>query len=378
MKKILIIAFLLFILVGCETSEPAEVPNGLKPLTAINDCDEPTLDGGWTCVWADEFNGDAVDETKWNFEVKGGGGGNNELQYYTRENAQVVDGKLVITAKKESYQGDDYTSSRITTKYKGNFQYVRIVVSAKLPTGRGTWPAIWMMPLMSVYGGWPNSGEIDIMEYVGYDPNTVHSTIHTTKFNHNLGTQIGFSKDILNAETEFHDYEMIWAPGYIKTLVDGETIGEFNYVPGFTSDVPYDDAFPFDQEFFLIINLAIGGNWGGAQGVDDSIFPTSLEVDYARVYKLDYATLDKVTPSAPTGLSIAQLENTLYWQKADDDYGVENYAVYLDGEFHKYVNLNQARLTGLVKNQTYQVQISAVDFVGRESELSESLSLTYN
>ncbi|PKK92616.1 MAG: hypothetical protein CVV61_08810, partial [Tenericutes bacterium HGW-Tenericutes-6] len=216
------------------------------------------------------------------------------------------------------------------------------------------------------------------MEYVGYDPNTVHSTIHTTKFNHNLGTQIGFSKDILNAETEFHDYEMIWAPGYIKTLVDGETIGEFNYVPGFTSDVPYDDAFPFDQEFFLIINLAIGGNWGGAQGVDDSIFPTSLEVDYARVYKLDYATLDKVTPSAPTGLSIAQLENTLYWQKADDDYGVENYAVYLDGEFHKYVNLNQARLTGLVKNQTYQVQISAVDFVGRESELSESLSLTYN
>ncbi|MCF7930538.1 MAG: glycoside hydrolase family 16 protein [Acholeplasmataceae bacterium] len=376
MKKILIIALLMFILVGCE-KDSGEVPNGLLPLTAIDDCDEPTLEGGWTCIWADEFNGTEVDETKWNFEVNGSGGGNNELQYYTRENASIVDGKLVITAKKESYLGKDYTSSRLTTKYKGTFEYVRIVVRAKNPVGRGTWSAIWMMPLMNAYGGWPDSGEIDIMEYVGYDPSYVHSTIHTEKFNHNLNTQIGFGRLVPNSNTEFHDYELIWSPGYLKTMVDGETIGEFNYVPALTSDTPYPEAFPFDQEFFLILNLAIGGNWGGVQGVDTTAFPTTFEIDYARVYKQDYATLDKEKPSEPENISLAQLKNTIYWQKSTDDYGVAEYAVYLDGEFHKYANLNQITFSGLNIGQTYQVQIQAVDFVGRASSLSESFSLMY-
>ncbi len=377
MKKILILALLLFILVGCEKNTD-EVPNGLLPLTAIDDCDEPTLEGGWTCIWADEFNGSAVDETKWNFEINGNGGGNGELQYYTKENAEVVDGKLVITAKKESYLGMDYTSSRLTTKYKGTFEYVRIIVRAKMPTGRGTWPAIWMMPLMSVYGGWPNSGEIDITEYVGYDVNRIYSTIHTERFNHNLGTQIGFNRVIENAETEFHNYEMIWSPGYIKTLVDGQTIGEFNYVPGLTSDASYEEAFPFDQEFFLIVNLAIGGSWGGSQGIDPNIFPTTFEIDYARVYKQDYATVDKETPTDPVSISLAQLKNTLYWQKSTDDFGVAEYAIYLDGQFHRYANLNQITFTGLNVGQTYQVQVQAIDFVGRSSGLSESFSLTYS
>ncbi len=366
----------MFILVGCEKGTDV-IPNGLLPLTAVDDCDEPTLEGGWTCIWADEFNGTEIDETKWNFEVNGSGGGNNELQYYTRENAQIVDGKLVITAKKESYLGKDYTSSRLTTKYKGTFEYVRIVVRAKQPVGRGTWSAIWMMPLMNAYGGWPDSGEIDIMEYVGYDPSYVHSTIHTEKFNHNLNTQIGFSHQVQTANTEFHDYEMIWSPGYIKTLVDGETIGEFNYVPVFTTDVAYSEAFPFDQEFFLILNLAIGGNWGGAQGIDPNIFPATFEIDYARVYKQDYATVDKEKPTDPSNIALAQLKNTIYWQKSTDDYGVSEYAVYLDGEFHRYANLNQITFMGLNVGQTYQVQIQAVDFVGRVSGLSESFSLTY-
>jgi len=373
------LALLMFILVGCETNPPVDtvVPNGLLPLSAVEDCDVTTLDGGWTCIWADEFNGSVVDETKWNFEVNGSGGGNGELQYYTRENAQVVDGKLVITAIKESYLGMDYTSSRLTTKYKGTFKYVRIVVRAKMATGVGTWPAIWMMPLMNAYGGWPDSGEIDIMEYVGYDANRIYSTIHTERFNHNLGTQIGFNRLVPNAETEFHDYEMIWSPGYIKTLVDGNTIGEFNYVPAFTSDVPYSEAFPFDQEFFLILNLAVGGSWGGSQGVDVNAFPTTFEIDYARVYKQDYATLDEEVPSDPTGISLAQLKNTLYWQKTADDYGVEQYAVYIDGDFSRYASLNQITLTGLNVGQTYQIQIQAIDFVGRVSGLSDSFSLTY-
>lgn len=381
MKKLLILLLLAFVLFGCEEKEPTEetitVPNGLAPLEAVTDCDVPTLDGGWVCIWADEFSGDAVDETKWNFETGGFGGGNNEQQYYTKENTEVKDGKMVITAKLENMGGKAYTSSRLTTKYKGNFQYVRIVTRAKMPTGRGTWPAIWMMPLMSAYGGWPDSGEIDIMEYVGYDPNRIHSTIHTEKFNYSLGTQIGYSRLYENVETEFKDYEMIWTPGRILTYVDGDKLGEFNYVAELNQDVPSSAAFPFDQMFFLIINLAIGGNWGGAQGIDNTIFPTTFEIDHVRVYKYDYATVDKEEPTTPGDIQIAALKNSIFWTKSTDDYGVEEYAVYLDGVFHKYTRLNQIVLTGLVAGQTYNIQVQAVDFVGRVSPLSNTLSYTY-
>ena len=389
MKKLIIFVLLLFVMVGCETATPTvptepietvvpSVPNGLQALTATEDCAVPTLEGGWVCIWADEFEGDSVDETKWNFEEGAFGGGNQEVQYYSRNNAEVVDSKLIITAHKETMGGRDYTSARMTTKYKGTFKYVRIVVSAKMPTGRGTWPAIWMMPLMSVYGGWPRSGEIDIMEYVGYDENRIHSTIHTEKFNHNLGTQIGYSRLYEDVETSYKEYEMIWTPGSITTYVDGDQLGVFAYVPHFNQDVPYNQAFPFDQEFFLILNLAIGGTWGGAQGIDTTIFPTAMEVDYVRVYKQDYALTDVEAPSKPINVQLAQLKNTLFWNKSDDDYGVEEYAVYLDGVFHKYASLNQITLKGLTVNQTYQVQIQAVDFVGRVSEMSDTLSFTFS
>jgi beta-glucanase (GH16 family) len=243
--------------------------------------------------------------------------------------------------------------------------------------GRGTWPAIWMLPTMNAYGTWPNSGEIDIMEYVGYDPNRVHATIHTRKFNHNLGTQLGGSRTIQNAETEFHDYEIIWTPGNIQAFVDGDKYAEFGYNAGLNSDVPYHHAFPFDQLFFLILNVAVGGNWGGAEGVDAEAFPTSMEVDYVRVYQQDYATLDKESPSMPTFIQPSQLANTFHWRASTDDVGVEKYAIYVDGEFRRYVNLNQATLTGLTRGQTYQIQVQAVDFVGRTSELSDVYLFTY-
>ncbi|MDR4968004.1 MAG: family 16 glycosylhydrolase [Acholeplasmataceae bacterium] len=384
MKKIIIIVLLLFILVGCETTptdsgEPTpSVPNGLEPLTAVDDCDVPTLEGGWVCIWADEFEGPDIDEDKWNFEIDGGGGGNNELQYYRKENASIENGNLIITANRESFGGRQYTSARMTTKYKGTFEYVRIVVSAKMPTGRGTWPAIWMMPLMNSYGGWPNSGEIDIVEYVGYDPTRIHSTIHTKRFNHMIGTQIGFNKVVENLDTEFHEYEMIWSPGNIQSFHNGEKYAEFNYVAQFTQDAPYHEAFPFDQPFYLILNLAIGGNWGGVQGVDDSIFPATFEIEHVRVYKQDYAVLDKEAPTTPEDLQLAQLKNTIFWKKSTDDYGVEEYAVYLDGAFHRYASLNQITFNGLIAGETYQVQVQAVDFVGRTSELSDVLLFTYS
>ncbi|TVP85795.1 MAG: glycoside hydrolase family 16 protein [Acholeplasmataceae bacterium] len=360
------------VLASCQQG----VPNGLLPLSPVEDCAVGTLEGGWVCIWADEFDGDEIDSEKWNFQTGGGGWGNNELQYYRPENATVSDGRLIITAKKESHMGRQYTSARMTTKYRGDWQYMRIQVSAKMPGGRGTWPAIWMMPTMNVYGGWPNSGEIDILEYVGYDPDKIHTAIHTQKFNHKIGTHLFYTKTLADVETTFHVYEMIWSPGRLEMRVNDELFGVFAYTPVFNQEVPYHAAFPFDQLFYLILNVAIGGDWGGREGVDDNMFPTSMEVEYVRVYQLDYATLDKETPSTPANIQLAQLPNTLFWTPSTDDVGVEKYAIYVDGDFRQYASLNQARLIGLNVGQTYSIQIQAVDFVGRRSGKSDSFLLT--
>jgi len=381
MKKIVLFSILIwvsFLLVACDKSnlEKTEIPNGLEPIVAVNDCLVPIIDDIWVCIWADEFSGSEVDETKWSFVIDGQGGGNNELQYYRKENAKVENGYLIITAMHESFMGRPYTSARLHSQYKGDFQYVRVLVSAKMPSGRGTWPAIWMMPTLSAYGRWPFSGEIDIMEYVGYDKDRVHSTIHTRAFNHNIGTQLGNSLSVLNMETEFKEYEMRWRPGNIQTFVDGRKISEFGYAPQFNRSIPYHHAFPFDQLFHLILNLAVGGNWGGVMGVDSNAFPTTLEIDYVRVYQIDYATYDKQKPTTPDQISLAEMPNTLYWRASSDDYGVEKYAIYVDGAFSRYANLNQITLTGLEKGKSYQIQIQAIDFVGRTSELSEKFTMT--
>ncbi|MGI6771038.1 MAG: glycoside hydrolase family 16 protein [Acholeplasmataceae bacterium] len=188
MKRIILTFLILtttILLVACQNGN-GENNNGddkynLEPAPG---CLVPYLDGGWVCTWADEFKLDQVDPFKWNFEINDSGGGNNELQYYIKDNATVKDGILTITGKHETFRTRQYTSSRITTHRKGDFRYGRIQIRAKNPVGRGTWPAIWMMPTRSIYGGWPRSGEIDIMEYVGYDPSKIHTTIHTAKFNH--------------------------------------------------------------------------------------------------------------------------------------------------------------------------------------------------
>lgn len=373
MKKTLILLLLVFVLVGCDNG----APNGLEPLVATEDALIQTLDGGWVATWADEFNGSAVDETKWTFEINGDGGGNNELQYYTRDNATVSDGTLKITAKHEDYLGKSYTSSRITTKYKNDMLYGRVQVRAKLPTGVGTWPAIWMMPTASVYGGWPDSGEFDIMEYVGYDPGVIHSTIHTDIYNGAQGTQIGYSYRMNGIEDDFHTYDLIWEPGYMATYIDDDLIGEFRYNAYYNQNYTYDQVFPYDQQFFLILNLAVGGNWGGVQGVDANAFPTSLEVDYVRYYQRGYATLDELAPSQPTDISLARIANTLFWDPSTDDYAVEKYLVLVDGEAYDYTNLNQYTFKGLTKGQTYSIQVVSYDFVGRKSDKSEAFSFTY-
>jgi len=234
-------------------------------------------------VWFDEFDYTGLPASdKWGYDVGGSGWGNNELQYYTEnrtENARVENGNLIIEAHKENYGGKSYTSARLLTKAKGDWKNGRLEVKAKLPGGKGTWPAIWMLPTDWVYGGWPASGEIDIMEYVGYDPGVVHGTVHTQAFNHSIGTQQGNSINVADAESNFHVYAIEWDQDKIDFFVDDTKYFTFTNQGGW-------EKWPFDQRFHLLLNIAVGGDWGGVQGVDDNIFPVKMEVDYVRVYQL--------------------------------------------------------------------------------------------
>lgn len=374
-KSILLIITIIstFILASCDSG----VPNGLEPLEAYDGCDVSTRDGDYVCVWADEFNGDTLDLTKWNIEVNGFGGGNNEAQYYKEDNIFVRDGLLEIEARKEYYSGKNYTSGRINSKYKGEFTYGKIEFAAKVPDGNGTWSAVWMLPTMNTYGTWPHSGEIDILEHVGYDPNQVHASTHTTKYNHlDPSGALTFSKTLYDATETFNIYTLEWLPGKMIMHVNDERIGEFNYTPAFNQDVSYDDVYPFDQVFHLVINLAIGGIWGGVEGIDDSIFPTSMYVDYIRWYQKDVASIDNEAPEPPENIrQMTSLAKSIFWNPSDDDVMVEKYAVYVDGAFHQYTNLNQFTFKTLFPG-SYDITIEAIDFAGRVSPLSDTFVVT--
>lgn len=296
MKKLILVLLLSVFsltLVACDEGSPSDgIDCDIYP--THKDCAPPedtcfapsdySSELTYELVWSDEFDGNELDSAKWKYEVNGLGGGNNELQYYTDENTVVSDGTLKIIAKNEDYLGREYTSSRITTEFKASWKYGIVEAKAIVPGGTGTWPAIWMMPVYSRYGGWPRSGEIDIMEYVGYNPYHLHGTIHTKIYNGAAGTQKGGSTNAYDdITTEFHIYKIEWLPDKILFFVDEELI--YTYDPSRFSSCPTSDSWPFNSSFFLIMNVAIGGDWGGAQGVDDSIFPVQMEIDYVRVYQ---------------------------------------------------------------------------------------------
>ncbi|MFC6193714.1 glycoside hydrolase family 16 protein [Dyadobacter subterraneus] len=177
----------------------------------------------------------------------------------------------------------NYSSARLVTKGKGDFLYGKFEIRAKLPQGRGTWPAIWMLFSQENYGskGWPDNGEIDIMEHVGFDQNHIHGNIHTKAFNHVLKTNKGRDTLLTDASTAFHIYICEWTPTYVSIGIDGKEYFRFNKESGYSWE-----QWPYDKSFHLILNMAVGGDWGGQKGVDDSIFPQKMEVDYVRVYPL--------------------------------------------------------------------------------------------
>jgi beta-glucanase (GH16 family) len=242
----------------------------------------------WQVVWSDEFDKPGPpDPEKWSYEAGGNGWGNNELQFYTegrRENARVENGVLIVEARREAFQGKSYTSARLNSGV--GWTYGRIEVRARLPRGRGTWPAIWMLPMRAEYGnrGWPDNGEIDIMEHVGFDPGMVHATVHTSAYNHVRGTQRGAETTVADAQDAFHVYAAEWTPRGITADVDGRRYFSFDNERLKNPQADW-RQWPFDREFRILLNVAVGGTWGGQQGVDDTIWPQRLEIDYVRVFQ---------------------------------------------------------------------------------------------
>lgn len=243
---------------------------------------------GYAKVWGDEFDSPRLEDGKpampdtgrWWFETGDHGWGNNEIQNYIDRYmgldtcAVVTDGTLKIIAKK---RGDEVVSIRMNSKESWLYGYFE--ARLRMPGGRGTWPAFWMLPEKQPLS-WPLDGEIDIMEYVGYRPDVVQSSVHTQAFNHTIGTEKTATRAIENAETAFHVYAVEWTPGYIKGFVDG--VNYFTFLNDGEENV---ETWPFDKPFYLKLNLAWGGNWGGQQGLDETALPAVYEIDYVRVYE---------------------------------------------------------------------------------------------
>jgi beta-glucanase (GH16 family) len=273
-----------------------------------------TFAADWKLVWSDEFDQPGLpDPSKWNYEE--GFIRNNEEQFYTRqrsENARVENGLLIIEARKEHFKNPvfdpnaqgpassrrrrefaEYTSASLTTRGKASWIYGKIEVRAKLPTARGTWPAIWTLGTNGKQVGWPACGEIDIMEFVGFDPGIIHANIHTKKYNHVLKTGKGSQIKVPDAPEAFHVYALEWEPNRLDFFVDDKKYFTF------TNEGTGRDVWPYDQDQYLILNLAIGGAWGGAKGIDDASFPQKYYIDYVRVYQKPEPPSGRTSSTSP-------------------------------------------------------------------------------
>lgn len=279
MRPLLIAAGLLMAC-GDDSTPAGNAPDASTDAPAADAAPMPDADStalpGWDLVWHDEFDGSGLpNPANWGYEV--GYLRNNEMQYYTAsrlENARVESGNLIIEARNDSFEGHAVTSASLTTQGKAAFRYGRIEVRAKIPTGNGTWPAIWTLGTNIDQVGWPACGEIDIMENVGFMPATIYGTVHMSGGSH------GGNVDLTSPWSDFHRYAVEWYPDRIDFFVDDQKY--------FTHNNDGSGAagnWPFDADQYLILNLAIGGDWGGQMGVDLTLFPHLYSIDYVRVYR---------------------------------------------------------------------------------------------
>ena len=328
------VILLLMIIFACSDSENK------------NNADDIIIQSSeWEEVWNEEFDGESLDESKWNILRWRPGWVNNELQAYTDRDTNVFidNGNLVLQGLIEpGYYGTDYTgteynadytSGRINTDDKFQWTYGRFDIRAKLPKGRGSWPAIWMLGENISTVGWPNCGEIDIMEHVGFEDGVIHGSIHTEDYNHGFNTQRSGTTFVNTATDSFHIYSLEWSPTYLRYLIDNESY--FFVYNDSDGDVA---KWPFNEPQYIILNLAIGGDWGGIQGIDPTVFPMRMLVDYVRVYERSENSNDvnitfqvdmknetvsgtgvwlsggNISSGSPGGIQMVPLENTNIWQ----------------------------------------------------------------
>jgi beta-glucanase (GH16 family) len=255
------------LLAACTAATPAPTATPIPELP------------GWKLVWHDEFDGDEIDSTNWTYDIGGWGWGNGEAEFYTSrpENARVENGLLVIEARQEKYEGSYYTSARLKTQGLRSFQYGRFEARIQVPRGDGLWPAFWMLGADFDGTNWPDCGEIDIMEYVGREPDLIIGTAHGPGYSGALGMS-RWNRQEYDIADDFHTYAIEWKADQISWFYDGAKYYTL------TRDDVGDREWVFDHPFFIIVNLAVGGTLGGLIGLD-TVFPTQLLVDYVRVFE---------------------------------------------------------------------------------------------
>lgn len=269
----------------------------------------------YNLVWSDEFTGSSLNTSNWSYDVGAGGWGNNELQYYTNgSNVEVSNGTLKIVAKSEVIGTSNYTSGRIVTKNKGDFRYGKFEARAKMPQGQGIWPAFWMLPTNNEYGGWPKSGEIDVLELLGHQPNIVYGTIHSGDpvTAATISSSANYTLPNGTFADDFHTFTLEWTPTEVKWLVDGNLYS--------TKTVANISPWVFDKAFHVLLNVAVGGNWPGAPN-GTTVFPQTMEVDYVRIYQkiedIQIVGAATVEPSTVGAYTVPTIANTTYsWSSA--------------------------------------------------------------
>lgn len=333
---------------------------------------QATVGEGWQLVWNDEFDGDAIDSSKWDWETNCWGGGNNELQCYTDrpENSFIRDGKLVIHAQPEEFTGPaeplewgsnagdrtlPYMSARLRTLGQGDWKYGRIEVRAKLPQGQGIWPGIWMLPTDWVYGGWAASGEMDIMEAVNLNVDEqmhIHGTLHYGReWPGNVFSGTDYTAEGFNPVENFHTYAIEWSQREIRWYVDDvhyatqKSSGWYSQVmgaDGYHENVPGDA--PFDQRFHLLMNVTVGGNWPGAPD-DKTAFPVEMQIDHVRVFECadnpaslrGCKTVDRaatrVFGNTPPEIVRLEYDDTLLAKDVVEGFGEEGVSPFLLGQY---------------------------------------------
>ncbi len=326
----------------------------------------------WQLVWSDEFtqaDGSSPDSTKWGYDIGGGGWGNNELEYYTSRtnNARIEGGQLVIEAREESYGGRSYTSARLLTKGKWSWTYARIEARIKIPRGQGLWPAFWMLGANIDTVGWPTCGEIDIMENIGREPSIVHGTIHGPGYSggNGIGGPYSLPGGAAFAD-DFHTFAVEWTTNQIKWFVDGHQY--FMVTP---ASLPAGTTWVFTAPQFLLLNVAVGGNWPGSPD-DTTVFPQRMTVDYVRVY--EYAAS---APDAPTGLTAGAGNAKAYldWNASTGATGYKvKRATNSGGPYTTIASLTTSSYvdSGVSSCAGYYYVVSATNSVGESANSSES------